>query len=55
MAIASGDLDQTVRIKRINELSVLADSFNQMASQLKSSFTQLDATNQELDTALLHK
>ncbi len=51
MAIASGDLEQTVRIKKIDELSVLADSFNQMASQLKSSFAQLDATNQELDTA----
>ena len=56
-AIAEGDLDQTVKIKGINELGMLANYFNQMASQLKSSFAQLDTsyqmlekTNQELET-----
>lgn len=50
-AIAQGDLEQEVRVTGINELEVLANSFTQMASQLKFSFTQLDATNQKLETA----
>ncbi len=48
MAIANGDLDQTVNIQGVNEFGVLANSFNQMASQLKSSFAQLDSTNKTL-------
>lgn len=55
-AIASGDLSPTVEIKGVHELSVLANSFNRMASQLKSSFAEinyanqgLEITNQELD------
>ncbi len=48
-AIASGDLDRTVKVKGVNELNILADSFNQMATQLKTSFTQLDVTNAELE------
>ncbi len=50
IAIANGNLDQTVKIKGVNELSILAQSFNKMASQLKTSFAQLDATNQTLET-----
>ncbi len=49
-AIAKGDLDRTVSIAGVRELGVLANSFNQMASQLKFSFAQLDATNQALET-----
>ena len=49
-AIAEGDLDQKVEETGINELSVLADSFNQMASQLKTSFAQLDVTNKTLES-----
>ncbi|MGL6339693.1 MAG: ATP-binding protein, partial [Waterburya sp.] len=49
-AIANGNLDQTVSIIGIHEFRVLANSFNQMAEQLKSSFAQLDATNQVLET-----
>lgn len=41
-AIATGDLDRTVEINHINELAGLARSFNQMASQLKTSFTELE-------------
>ncbi|WP_333471847.1 histidine kinase dimerization/phospho-acceptor domain-containing protein, partial [Microcoleus sp. herbarium12] len=41
-AIASGDLDRTVEINDIKELSGLARSFNQMAAQLKTSFTVLE-------------
>ncbi len=49
-AIANGDLNQTVAFKGINELELLARSFDRMASQLKASFAELDRTNQELET-----
>ncbi len=42
-AIASGTLDQTVEVKGISELETLASSFNQMAGQLRNSFTELEA------------
>ncbi|MGF1539720.1 MAG: ATP-binding protein [Pleurocapsa sp.] len=48
-AIALGNLDQPLKLSAIDELSILADSFNQMASQLKTSFTQLDITNKTLE------
>jgi signal transduction histidine kinase/FixJ family two-component response regulator len=41
-AIATGELDRTVNVKGINELEGLGRSFNQMAAQLKSSFTILE-------------
>jgi signal transduction histidine kinase/DNA-binding NarL/FixJ family response regulator len=41
-AIAAGDLDRTVEVKGINELEGLGQSFNQMATQLKASFTVLE-------------
>lgn len=46
-AIASGDLDQNVDFKSVNELGVLSQSFNQMASQLKESFEQLETRVEE--------
>jgi signal transduction histidine kinase/DNA-binding NarL/FixJ family response regulator len=42
-AIATGELDRTVEINDIKELAGLARSFNQMAAQLKTSFTVLEA------------
>jgi signal transduction histidine kinase/FixJ family two-component response regulator len=42
-AIASGELDQQVEVKGIQELAVLANSFNQMAQQVKGSFAELEA------------
>ncbi|BAQ64081.1 ATP-binding protein [Geminocystis sp. NIES-3709] len=42
IAIARGELNQEVKIKGITELETLADSFNAMASQLKSSFETLE-------------
>ena len=48
-AIASGDLDQTVDIDGVGEIHLLAESFNQMAGQLKQSFVALEAANQELE------
>ncbi|MEE3719702.1 ATP-binding protein [Tumidithrix elongata RA019] len=41
-AIASGELDRIVEVEGINELEGLARSFNQMANQLKNSFTVLE-------------
>ncbi|HEY9627892.1 MAG TPA: HAMP domain-containing protein [Coleofasciculaceae cyanobacterium] len=48
-AIAQGDLDQTVETGGIGELGVLAQSFNQMVQQLRSSFIELEATNRSLE------
>ncbi|VEP12336.1 Histidine kinase [Hyella patelloides LEGE 07179] len=48
-AIAKGNLKQIVNITSVNELAILADSFNQMANKLQTYFAQLEATNQELD------
>ncbi|MGB8686257.1 MAG: HAMP domain-containing protein, partial [Microcoleus sp.] len=41
-AIADGELSQVVEIKGVSELETLADSFNQMASQLQTSFETLE-------------
>ncbi|MGL6338549.1 MAG: ATP-binding protein [Waterburya sp.] len=49
-AIASGDLERRVKVRGINELGTLADSFNHMAQQLQESFTALGQTNAELET-----
>jgi signal transduction histidine kinase/FixJ family two-component response regulator len=49
-AIAAGELNQNVDEKfKINELSILAQSFNRMAEQLRQSFTTLANTNEELE------
>ena len=48
-AIASGELDQSVEESRVNELGILAKSFNRMAQQLRESFTALEKTNEELE------
>jgi signal transduction histidine kinase/FixJ family two-component response regulator len=41
-AIATGELDRRVEMNDIKELAGLAIAFNQMATQLKSSFTELE-------------
>lgn len=49
-AIANGKLDQKVDEEfKIDELSVLAKSFNRMAEQLRFSFSALAETNVELE------
>lgn len=47
-AMASGDLDQTLDINNIQELNVLAHSFNHMVGQLRESFTALENGKAEL-------
>ncbi|MBW4515200.1 MAG: HAMP domain-containing protein [Timaviella obliquedivisa GSE-PSE-MK23-08B] len=46
-AIAEGDLEQKVMMTRTDELGVLAQSFNQMAVQLKISFEVLEVRVEE--------
>ncbi len=41
-AIAAGDLDQTVFVSNQDELGVLAQTFNQMAAELKNLFNTLE-------------
>ncbi|GAB4460358.1 MAG: hypothetical protein OHK0037_07530 [Elainellaceae cyanobacterium] len=53
-AIASSDLDQTVTATGIQEIETLADSFTQMAQQLKLSFTSLEARVAERTAELEH-
>ena len=48
-AIARGDLDQTVTVNGISEVRLLSESFNQMAQQLRQSFSALAKTNEELE------
>jgi len=48
-AIEKGNLNQTVDVRFIRELSVLAQAFNGMAGQLRQSFTFLEQTNEELE------
>ena len=50
-AIANGHLDRKVDDKfKVDELSVLARSFNRMADQLRASFNALAETNIELES-----
>ncbi|AFY87146.1 hybrid sensor histidine kinase/response regulator [Chroococcidiopsis thermalis] len=41
-AIATGDLNQEVKVVAVKELKTLSHSFNRMAAQLKDSFEQLE-------------
>jgi methyl-accepting chemotaxis protein len=44
-AIAEGELEQVVQVQGVDELGELAHSFNQMAAQLRDSFSTLETTN----------
>ncbi|AVH73138.1 ATP-binding protein [Nostoc sp. 'Lobaria pulmonaria (5183) cyanobiont'] len=48
-AMASGNLNQTVKISGIRELNTLSNSFNYMAGQLHESFTALEKSKEELE------
>ncbi|MGK7923351.1 MAG: adenylate/guanylate cyclase domain-containing protein, partial [Trichodesmium sp.] len=47
--IAGGQLNQKIEVTRVNELEILAESFNLMAKQLQESFLELEKTNAELE------
>jgi signal transduction histidine kinase len=46
---AIGKLNQIVEETQVNELNILARSFNRMAQQLRDSFAALETTNQQLE------
>jgi HAMP domain-containing protein len=48
-SIAAGNLAQQMQPSRIHELSSLSGSFNQMAEQLRESFTALEQSNAILE------
>jgi len=48
--IAAGNLDRPVEEQSVGEIDVLARSFNQMAQQLRESFSALEAANADLET-----
>jgi HAMP domain-containing protein len=48
-AIASGELQQTIEPQGIRELNDLAQSYNQMAAQLKASFVALETAKEQLE------
>jgi signal transduction histidine kinase/FixJ family two-component response regulator len=47
VAIASGNLDQVVNVRGIGEIESLGKAFNQMAEQVKDSFTILETRVEE--------
>lgn len=50
--IANGKLDQTVTVEGSNELRVLAQAHNQMATQLQDSFAGLLEANRQLEAEI---
>lgn len=54
-AIASGQLNHSVNSSQVNELDILARSFNRMAQQLRDSFAALENTNTELETRVTQR
>lgn len=48
-AIAAGDLNQTLDVKGFGELGILEQSFNQMALQLRESFTAILEIRKDLE------
>jgi PAS domain S-box-containing protein len=48
-ALANGELEREVPSAKIAELNILSQAFNQMASQLKQSFHELESANTHLE------
>lgn len=51
----SSELEREVEVKGVNELGLLAQSFNQMARQLRSSFATLEETNSHLESRVAER
>jgi signal transduction histidine kinase len=54
-SMAAGNLSQSIRGNAITEIDELAQSFNQMAVQLKASFETLEGTNEQLEVRVLER
>ncbi len=54
-AISQGNLEQRVSVKGIHELENLAQSFNDMAEQLESSFMALKLANSQLEDRVIQR
>ena len=50
-ALAGGNLDYRVNVRAVDELKVLVDTFNQMASELKQNRRELESANEDLREA----
>jgi len=53
--VASGDLDQTVAVRRTDEFGVLARAFNEMTAQLRRLYTGLEQTVDERTAELARR
>ncbi len=51
----SAELDSEIEVRGVNELGVLAQSFNQMARQLRASFVALEKTNSTLENRVAER
>jgi signal transduction histidine kinase len=49
VAIANGQLDQTIALQGTEEIATLGDAFNRMAQQLRESFSHLEKSKEELE------
>ncbi|WP_449417783.1 PAS domain S-box protein [Phormidium nigroviride] len=54
-AMAQGELNQKVEVPIAEELGILAESFNLMAKQLRSSFAAMEATNVDLEQRVIER
>jgi PAS domain S-box-containing protein len=53
--MASGKLDQHVKLSKLSEIAALGRSFNQMAQQLRGSFTALEKINEVLEQRVIER
>jgi two-component system sensor histidine kinase AtoS len=53
VAIAHGDLEQTITVQSHDEIAVLADNFNTMTGELRKHRLALEETNRQLDRKVL--
>ena len=50
-AVAGGDLNQHIRVRRLNEIGMLAESFNRMTNRIREGKEELEANIRHLKTA----
>ena len=50
-AVANGDLNQRIKVKRLNEIGLLAESFNRMTNRIREGKEALEANIRDLKAA----